>query len=155
MEPIRFLISACLMAVCWSVLTPTMAQSTASPPDGSRMLPCPDSPNCVSSRSEKVERAIAPLAFQGSSREAMECLKRVIMAMKRATIVSSEALTIEAEFRTRLGFVDDVRFELDAEAGVIHMRSASRVGYWDLGQNRRRLEKIRHLMRYQCQQRAA
>jgi uncharacterized protein (DUF1499 family) len=84
----------------------------------------------------------------------MECLKRVIMAMKRARIVSSDALSLEAEFRTRLGFVDDVSFELDAEAGVIHMRSASRVGYWDMGQNRKRLEKIRQLMGHQCRRQA-
>ncbi|MCU0571882.1 MAG: DUF1499 domain-containing protein [Syntrophobacteraceae bacterium] len=154
MEPIRLLISACLMAVCWSALNPAAVQSTASPPDGSRLLPCPDSPNCVSSRSEQGGRAIAPLVIQGSSGEAMECLKRVIMAMKRTRIVSSDAQSIEAEFRTRLGFVDDVSFELDAGAAVIQMRSASRVGYWDLGENRRRLEKVRQLMIHHCQQRA-
>ena len=32
---------------------------------------------------------------------------------------------------------------LDAEAGVIHLRSASRVGYSDMGANRRRVEAIR------------
>ena len=32
---------------------------------------------------------------------------------------------------------------LASAAGVIHVRSASRTGYWDLGANRRRVETIR------------
>jgi len=50
---------------------------------------------------------------------------------------------VRAEFRSRLGFVDDVEFRIDEAAGVIHVRSASRTGYWDLGVNRRRVEAIR------------
>lgn len=40
-------------------------------------------------------------------------------------------------------FVDDVDAILNAETGLIHIRSASRVGYSDLGVNRRRMEKLR------------
>jgi uncharacterized protein (DUF1499 family) len=47
------------------------------------------------------------------------------------------------EFGTVLGFVDDVEFFADESQKVIHLRSASRVGYWDLGVNRRRIESIR------------
>jgi len=36
-----------------------------------------------------------------------------------------------------------VEFRIDDAAGVIHVRSASRTGYWDLGVNRRRVEAIR------------
>ena len=50
---------------------------------------------------------------------------------------------VRAEFRTRLGFVDDVEFRIDEAARGIHVRSASRKGYWDLGVNRRRVEAIR------------
>jgi len=42
----------------------------------------------------------------------------------------------------RFGFVDDVEFLYDPAAGLLHARSASRVGYSDLGTNRRRLEAI-------------
>ncbi len=61
----------------------------------------------------------------------------------RATIVESSEFGIRAEFRSRLGFVDDVEFRIDEAAGVIHVRSASRSGYWDFGVNRRRVEAIR------------
>jgi uncharacterized protein (DUF1499 family) len=42
-----------------------------------------------------------------------------------------------------MGFVDDVQFLIDESPRVIHVRSASRDGYWDLGVNRRRIETIR------------
>jgi len=40
------------------------------------------------------------------------------------------------------GFVDDVEFVLDAGAGTIDFRSASRLGRSDLGVNRRRMAGI-------------
>ena len=51
---------------------------------------------------------------------------------------------IRATFTTFLfRFTDDVEFLFDDEKKLIHMRSASRVGYSDLGTNRRRCEAIR------------
>jgi uncharacterized protein (DUF1499 family) len=47
------------------------------------------------------------------------------------------------EFRTFLGFVDDGIFLMDKQQALIHIRSAARCGYWDLGKNRSRLEEIR------------
>ena len=64
-------------------------------------------------------------------------------SLPRATIVGSSGIVIRAEFRSLLGFVDDVEFRIDGAAGVIHVRSASRKGYWDLGVNRCRVETIR------------
>jgi len=42
-----------------------------------------------------------------------------------------------------MGFRDDVEFWVDRSAGVIHFRSASRLGSEDLGVNRARMETIR------------
>jgi uncharacterized protein (DUF1499 family) len=42
-----------------------------------------------------------------------------------------------------LGFVDDLTCRIDAEAGKIHLRSESRVGFYDLGANRRRVNELR------------
>jgi uncharacterized protein (DUF1499 family) len=51
-----------------------------------------------------------------------------------------------ATFTTRLvRFVDDVELRMVSTDGIIHVRSASRVGYSDLGVNRRRVEKLRTL----------
>jgi uncharacterized protein (DUF1499 family) len=75
--------------------------------------------------------------------EAREALEAVVRSLPRATIAASSGIGIRAEFRSLLGFVDDVEFRIDGAAGVIHVRSASRTGYWDFGVNRRRVETIR------------
>lgn len=40
-------------------------------------------------------------------------------------------------------FRDDVQLRFDADAGVIHVRSSSRLGISDMGTNRRRVETLR------------
>ena len=50
--------------------------------------------------------------------------------------------SLRVELRTRL-FVDDAEFLLDRSNRMIHVRSASRLGYSDLGTNRRRIEELR------------
>ena len=53
------------------------------------------------------------------------------------------------QFTTRLmKYVDDAEFWFDPVAGVIHVRSASRLGSSDLGVNRERIEFIRQELRY-------
>ena len=44
-----------------------------------------------------------------------------------------------------MGFVDDFEAHVDPAARVIELRSASRIGYSDLGVNRKRIEAIRAL----------
>jgi uncharacterized protein (DUF1499 family) len=64
--------------------------------------------------------------------------------LPRTKVVSSGADYLKAEARSAVfRFVDDVEFRLDAETGLIHVRSASRVGYSDLGANRKRVEALR------------
>lgn len=49
-----------------------------------------------------------------------------------------------ATFSTRIfRFIDDLELRLDEENGVMHVRSSSRVGYSDMGANRRRVEDLR------------
>ncbi|HYW04659.1 MAG TPA: DUF1499 domain-containing protein [Gammaproteobacteria bacterium] len=108
--------------------------------------PCPDSPNCVSSQAEDRLHRVAPLSFTGDPDAAMDALRRVLEALPRVEVVASGPESLRAVFTTRLlRFRDDLEFALDRDAGVIHVRSASRVGYSDLGTNRRRVERLRRL----------
>lgn len=107
-----------------------------------RLSPCPSSPNCVSSQSEDERHRIDPLRFTSTPGEAVERLKKIIQEMERTTLVRQSPNYLHVEFRTFLGFVDDVEFYEDESQKVIHLRSASRVGYWDLGVNRKRMESI-------------
>jgi len=126
------------------LLLPGMSLLAAAAGAGEADLPpCPSSPNCVSSRDPDPSRRVDPIPFRGTVEEAREALEAVVRSLPRATIVASSGIGIRAEFRSLLGFVDDVEFRIDGAAGVIHVRSASRTGYWDFGVNRRRVETIR------------
>jgi uncharacterized protein (DUF1499 family) len=68
----------------------------------------------------------------------------ILRGMERTTVVTEQPGYLYAQARTRLlRFTDDVEFSLDEAAGVIHVRSASRIGHGDRGVNRARVEAIR------------
>jgi len=108
------------------------------------LQPCPDSPNCVLSQGADEEHKIDPLVLESSPPEALAKLKEIILEMERTSIIEETDNYLYAEFKSAgMGFVDDVEFYIDAENKVIHVRSASRVGYGDFGANRKRIEAIR------------
>jgi len=106
------------------------------------LAPCPSSPNCVSSQAADDRHRIEPLAFTGDPDAAFARLKGVLAARGDTTIIEETPDYLRVELRTTF-FVDDGEFLLDRERRVIQVRSASRVGYSDLGKNRRRMEEIR------------
>jgi uncharacterized protein (DUF1499 family) len=109
-----------------------------------RLKPCPATPNCVSSQAQDASHRVAALRFQGSAQVAFERLKAVLAAMPRMRIVEARDGYLRAEAASRLfGFVDDLEFYFDAPTAQVHVRSASRIGYSDLGVNRARVEAIR------------
>ena len=115
------------------------------PGDG-RLAPCGKAPNCVSSQASDPRHVIAPLEFSGSPAQAFDDLERLVASLPRTRIVARSGNYMHAEFTTRLfRFTDDVEFLLDEPAGLIHVRSASRIGRSDFGTNRRRVETIRKL----------
>ena len=108
-----------------------------------RLQPCPNSPNCVCSDATD-SHGIEPIAITGDPQLMWRRLQEHLARQRGFTIKQVEDDYLRVEAKTRLlGFVDDVEFELRAGAGVVAVRSASRVGYSDLGANRRRIEKIR------------
>ena len=117
--------------------------STADRPEN-RLLPCPASPNCVSSLASDRQHAVSPLTFDEPPELVWQRLRAVLDTEKRMTIRTEEGGYLHAEFRSRVfGFVDDVEFLLLPEEGMIHIRSASRTGYSDFGVNRKRIERLR------------
>jgi len=105
---------------------------------------CPKSLNCVSSQAGDPEHAIAPLVYTGNATEAYAQLKKVLSGMKRIKIVAEKEDYLHAEAKSLIfRFVDDVEFYFPANVKIIHVRSASRVGYSDMGVNRKRVEEIR------------
>jgi len=113
---------------------------------GRSLAPCGTKPNCVSSQSPAERHKVEPFRLDGSGQASIRKIEAVIAALPRTAIIQSEELSLRAEFKSRLfGFVDDVAFFVDEKEGCVHVRSASRLGYYDFGANRRRVEKIRRL----------
>lgn len=110
------------------------------------LQPCPDRPNCVSSTADDEAHAIAPMAYEGDRESAFSRLKAIVIEFGDAQIVSEAEDYLHATFKSKLfRFVDDVEFWLPKGQGVIHLRSASRLGYSDLGVNRKRVETLRQM----------
>lgn len=111
-----------------------------------RLAPPKRTPNCVSSQADRAdtEHAIAPIAFKGDTPAAMAAVRKAVESMPGSTVVRAEGAYLYAEYRSKLmRFVDDVEFLHDPQAGVIHVRSASRLGRRDFGVNRARVEALR------------
>ena len=124
-------------------LLPFLSACAGEPPqdigvrDG-RLIACPESPNCVSSYESSEEHSIA--ALDGNLNQ----IQQVLIAMDGANIVEQSSDYLYAEFTSSLmGYVDDVEFLYDAASNTTQVRSASRVGYSDMGANRSRVEAIR------------
>ena len=111
-----------------------------------RLASCGRRLNCVSSQAEPgdAQRHVAPIPFKGGALEALAAARKAIEAMERATVIRHEGNYLHAEFKSKLmGYVDDVEFTYDDKAGLLHLRSASRLGRRDFRVNRRRVEKLR------------
>ena len=111
-----------------------------------KLAPPRRTPNSVSSQADPAdtEHYIAPIAFKGDAIAAMAAARKAVESMQGATVIRHEGAYLYAEYRTKLmRFVDDVEFYSDEKAGVIHVRSASRLGRRDFGVNRARVESLR------------
>ena len=110
-----------------------------------QLAPCPSRPNCVCSQSTSAAHAIDPIVVPESMVDPFDRLAQVMSDWPRARLITRTSNYLHVEVRTALfRFVDDVEFCWDADRSLIHVRSASRLGYSDLGTNRRRMERIRH-----------
>lgn len=106
--------------------------------------PCPSSPNCLSSDASDSDHKVAPFQLALAPAEAWLVARELLAGAARTHIVTETAEYLHAECRSFLfGFVDDLELELRPEKGIIAVRSASRLGYSDLGVNRRRIEGLR------------
>ncbi|MDT8317479.1 MAG: DUF1499 domain-containing protein [bacterium] len=106
--------------------------------------PCPSSPNCVSSDAGDRRHHIAPFLLALPPEKAWPEARELISGMTRSQIVTETADYLHVECRSFLfGFVDDLELHLRPAEGLIAVRSASRLGYSDLGLNRRRIEDLR------------
>lgn len=102
-----------------------------------KLAPCPSSPNCKVSEDHADQRHVtAPLAL-----EAWEKIPAAVAATGGVIVSQTDDYIAATYTSEKMKFVDDVEFR-KAET-LVHVRSASRVGYSDRGANAERLAALR------------
>ncbi|MEZ4705502.1 MAG: DUF1499 domain-containing protein [Bdellovibrionota bacterium] len=112
-------------------------------------MKCSSKPNCVSSSQQPENRKyVEPLSYSISPIALKDIIRQMFRGNRSYTIVKEGEYYFHYEFRsTVFQFVDDVEILIRPQDFTIHFRSASRVGYWDLGANRRRINTIKKHLR--------
>jgi len=108
------------------------------------LAPCPSSPNCVSSDAPDGRHQVSPFQLALPPDQAWPAVREAVSELPRTRIVTETRDYLHAECRSALfGFVDDLELHLRPGEKLIAVRSASRLGYSDLGVNRGRVETLR------------
>ncbi|TFF90040.1 MAG: DUF1499 domain-containing protein [Promethearchaeota archaeon] len=111
-----------------------------------KFYPCPEKHVCVSTQAPKDDEKhyMKPLSYDGSIQDAKKKILKIINSKSRTKILKNEENYLHVLFTTfLLRFKDDVEFYFDDENKLIHFRSQSRIGGYDWGKNRSRMEEIR------------
>jgi uncharacterized protein (DUF1499 family) len=116
-----------------------------------KLKPPSRTPNSVSSQADLWPDApqrdyarIAPLPLSGDAKATIARIAALVEDLPGARIVERREDYLYVQFTTALmRYVDDVEFWVDPAAGVVQVRSASRLGSKDFGVNRARVELIR------------
>lgn len=107
--------------------------------------PCPETPNCVSTQAQPddEEHYLPPVGVASELESAMALAIEVLTDMPRTKLVKRDGSYAQLEARSLIfRFVDDIELYLDRENGLLHVRSAARLGRSDLGVNRKRMTEF-------------
>jgi uncharacterized protein (DUF1499 family) len=113
-----------------------------------RLAELPRSPNAVGSQTSQIDKQVEPLPLKGDAAETKSAIINCLHKMGGNKVAAQTDDYIHAIFTTRLlRFKDDVEFYIDTVAEQVHFRSSSRVGYSDMGANRKRYQAFKKLYR--------
>ncbi|WP_367987263.1 DUF1499 domain-containing protein [Vibrio sp. NTOU-M3] len=106
--------------------------------------PCGDKPNCVSTQDTREEYNLTPFTLTESAN--IDAVEQAALELPGAKTAVKEGNYLRIECTSKImRFVDDL--ELKIEGDQLIVRSESRVGYSDLGVNRKRAVELRELLK--------
>jgi uncharacterized protein (DUF1499 family) len=136
-----------LVAVVFALLgwwSARMAPSAGGVNDG-RLAQCPSEPHCVCSDAgphHDTEHWIEPIVLPQLADEIRWRVLGEVIVASGGKVMRQDANYLHATYSSALfRFVDDLELRLDG--AQLQLRSTSRVGYSDLGANRKRVEDLR------------
>ncbi len=149
---IFIIVVVCVLCLGFSLFVYLSWQSQSGKANGivkKQLSVCPNKPNCVSSENNvSVVHSVNSIPFSDLKTDApLDELKAHLLTM--GAEVNTETNTYLAViFKSKLfRFVDDLELRVDEKEQLVHVRSASRVGYSDRGVNKARVELLRALVR--------
>ncbi len=106
------------------------------------LLICPNKPNCINSEyPEQTSHYLPPFVIPNDQYTQIVSIAKNILLEMGATIITENNDSLQATFTSSLfKFVDDFELRVDQTSHILHIRSASRVGYSDFGVNKRRVK---------------
>lgn len=110
---------------------------------------CPKSPNCINTQvPEDIAHFISPYSYLPSTEDqTIEKFKQVIIQMG-GKIEIEKSNYLHAVFASSVfKFIDDFEVLFDEKNYFIHVRSASRSGYYDFGVNKKRTNRFYRLIK--------
>ncbi|OGH01603.1 MAG: hypothetical protein A2600_11665 [Candidatus Lambdaproteobacteria bacterium RIFOXYD1_FULL_56_27] len=142
-----------MRAGLWLTLTlPLLGGCGGSKPEGlgpvgERLALCGNKPNCVCSFETRPEFQVAPLKLALPEQNRFAPVKAVLGRIGEHKLAAEGPNYLHVVFVSRwFRFKDDLEFLYLPDQQILHLRSASRVGYGDLGVNRKRTETLRALL---------
>lgn len=104
---------------------------------------CGEKPNCISSSAEPGTKFYYPPIEADNIEVIWDNLNILLKDLGYSFEENSSDKYIHATAKTKImGFVDDLEFLLSEDDSKIFVRSESRVGYSDMGKNRKRMDSI-------------
>lgn len=105
----------------------------------------PQTPNCVSTQTLQPEKRVPALPYQGTREESKQKIKAALAAMPDTikTVEEKDDYLYVIFVSAGMKFKDDVEFYFDDKTQQIEFRSCSRIGFSDMGVNRKRYDTIK------------
>ncbi|MCB2299082.1 DUF1499 domain-containing protein [Clostridium tagluense] len=108
-----------------------------------KLAQMPNKPNAVSSETEEKDKKVEALHFKGNLKDSKDKVIKAIENYGNVKIIKNETNYVYVVFATGImKYHDDVEFYFDESKKLIQIRSASRIGYSDMGLNRERYNKL-------------
>lgn len=108
---------------------------------------CPtNKKNCVSTINLTSYHRIAPLPISGSTEDVKARIRSTLSKFDHVEIKEDKSHYVHAVFRSKwLKFMDDLEIYIDENTKLLHIKSGSRLGYYDFKVNRKRVEQFKDL----------
>lgn len=105
-------------------------------------LPCGDKPNCVSTLDKRHDFTLSPFVLTPKGMHDWAAIKQAALTLPGAKLADQATHYLHIEATSKVfRFVDDL--EIAQTGNHLDVRSASRIGYYDFGVNRKRAEMLR------------